>query len=108
MASSPRRNLVWYTMAVAQMFASAFPDAKVTVDRVFTSGNTAIAECTGRGTHGGDFLGIPPTKRPVTTTMCNIVELRDGLIYREREYFDMANMLAQVGATRLPAQSAGA
>ena len=95
-------------MAVAELFASAFPDARVTVDRVFTSGNTAVAECTGRGTHRGDFLGIAPTNRQVSLKICNVIELRDGLIYREREYFDMATVLGQIGATNLPAHSAHA
>jgi steroid delta-isomerase-like uncharacterized protein len=95
-------------MAVAQLFASAFPDAKVIVDRVFLSGDTAIAECTGRGTHDGDFLGNPASQRPVTVTLCNIIQIRDGLIYREREYFDMATVLAQIGASRLPTRTAGA
>lgn len=94
------------SMAVAELFANAFPDARVVVDRVFTPSGTAIAECTGRGTHGGDFLGIPPTNRPVILKMCNIIELRDGLIYREREYFDIATVLTQIGA--MPAQAARA
>jgi hypothetical protein len=37
------------------MFASAFPDGRVTVDRVFTAGNVAIAERTSRGARAGDF-----------------------------------------------------
>ena len=95
-------------MAVAQMYASAFPDATVTVDRVHTVGNTAIAECTGRGTHGGNFFGHAPTHNPVVTKICNIVEMRDGKVYREREYLDVAGMLSQIGATSLPQRAAGA
>jgi steroid delta-isomerase-like uncharacterized protein len=94
------------SMAVAELFANGFPDARVVVDRVFTSDGAAIAECTGTGTHGGDFLGIAPTNRPVTLKMCNIIEMRDGLIYREREYFDMATVLTQIGA--MPAKAARA
>ena len=95
-------------MAVAQMYASAFPDARVTVDQVHTAGSIAIAECTGSGTHGGNFMGHAATNRPVMTKICNIVEIRNGLVYREREYLDIAGMLAQIGALQLPERAAGA
>jgi steroid delta-isomerase-like uncharacterized protein len=93
---------------VARMFAAAFPDATLTVDNVYVAGNVVIAEMTGRGTHGGDLMGIAPTHRAVTIKICNVMELRDGKIHREREYFDMASMLAQLGVSSIPAHAASA
>jgi limonene-1,2-epoxide hydrolase len=29
--------------------------------------------------------------------VCNVLEVRDGKIYREREYMDMATMMVQLG-----------
>src|SRR5205807_1780643 len=95
------------SIAVARLFASAFPDGTLEVERVHVAGDVAIAEMTGRGTHGGDFLGIAPTNRPVTVKICNVIELRDGKASREREYFDMASIFAQLGVSKLPAQVAG-
>ncbi len=86
-------------IAVGQMFANAFPDGRIAIKRVHTTGNTAIVEFEGRGTHEGDFMGVRPTNRKVTIPVCNVIEIRDGKIFAEREYMDMAHMLQQLGVT---------
>jgi steroid delta-isomerase-like uncharacterized protein len=92
---------------MAQMFALAFPDGRLEVQRVYTQGNTAIAEMVGRGTHRGKLMGVAPTGREVEILICNVVELRDGKIYREREYMDMLTLMSQIGAMTLPGEAAG-
>ena len=94
-------------LAVAQLFANAFPDGRLTVRQSYTAGNTAIAEMIGTGTQNGEFLGIAPTGRSISITICNVMELKDGKIYREREYFDMLTIMTQLGAVRAPGQAAG-
>ena len=79
-----------------------FPTAASTSSTSRRLGDTVLVEFIGRGTHRGDFMGIAPTGRPVTIPVCNVLELRDGKIYREREYIDMANILVQIGVTRVP------
>lgn len=93
---------------VARMWASAFPDGTLEVRRVFTQGNTAIAEMVGRGTHNGSLMGIAPTGKPVEIVICNVVELRDGKVYREREYLDMMSIMNQIGAVTAPGKAAKA
>jgi steroid delta-isomerase-like uncharacterized protein len=94
-------------LGVAQLYAKAFPDATLEVKRVYTQGDTAIAEMFAQGTHGGDLMGLPATGKPVQITICNVMELRDGQVLREREYMDMFSMLAQIGAVGAPGQAAG-
>jgi steroid delta-isomerase-like uncharacterized protein len=94
-------------LGVAQMYASVFPDGKLTVKRVYSQGDVAIAEMVARGTHGGSLMGIAPSGREVVILICNVIELRDGRIYREREYMDMLSMMQQIGVTSLP-RTAGA
>jgi steroid delta-isomerase-like uncharacterized protein len=89
-------------IAIAQMYAVAFPDGRLEVQRVYTQGDTAIAEMTARGTHGGELMGNAPTGKAVEITICNIMELRNGKIHREREYMDMLTLMSQVGAVNLP------
>jgi len=81
----------------AYIYAQAFPDSQMEIKQVYIQGDTAIAEIVARGTHQGDLLGIPPTGRPVEINICNVMELRDGKIYREREYMDRLTMLEQLG-----------
>ena len=95
-------------LGVAQMFASAFTDGVLTVKRVYVQGDTAIAEMVGTGTHNGEFMGIAPTGRQVAITICNVIEMRDGKAYREREYMDMLAMMSQIGVLSLPARAKSA
>ncbi|MGH9658377.1 MAG: ester cyclase [Bryobacteraceae bacterium] len=85
-------------VAVAQGYAAAFPDGRVEIRNSYTSGNVAIAEYRARGTHGGELLGVAATGRPVDIVICNVIEMRDGKVYREREYVDLYAILQQIGA----------
>lgn len=91
-------------VAIGQMFATAMPDAKIDIRRIHSAGSdVAVTEFMGRGTHQGEFMGIPPTGRQATMPVCNVIELRDGKIYAEREYMDMLHLLQQIGAAPIPA-----
>ena len=43
------------------------------------------------------LMGLAPTGRKVAIPVCNVIEVRDGKVYAEREYFDSANLMAQLG-----------
>src|SRR3990172_6984080 len=88
-------------LAIGQMFATAFPDGKIDVQKITTAGDSfAIAEFTGRGTHTGDLMGIAPTGRQISIPVC---EVRDGKIHAERQYMDMLTMMQQLGVAPVPA-----
>jgi steroid delta-isomerase-like uncharacterized protein len=84
-------------VAVLKMWANGFPDARIDIQNIKESGDTVVVEFVGRGTHRGDLMGMAPTGKQVNIPVCNILELRDGKVYREREYMDMATMMAQLG-----------
>ncbi|MDP2674101.1 MAG: ester cyclase [Dehalococcoidia bacterium] len=90
-------------LAVGQMFATAFPDGRIDVQSIHAAGNVAIVEFIGRGSHTGDLMGIAPTGRQMTMPVCDILEIRDGKIYAEREYMDMLHMMQQLGVAPAPA-----
>ncbi len=90
-------------LAVAQMFATAFPDSRIEIRRILDCGSCATAEITGRGTHRGDLMGIAPTGRQAALPVCNILEIRDGKIYAEHEYMDMLVLMQQLGVAPAPA-----
>jgi len=90
---------------LAKMYANAFPDGKLEAKNVFGTGETAVCEFVARGTHRGELKGIKPTGRRVEINVCNVIELRDGKCYREREYMDMLTMMVQIGVVQPPATS---
>jgi steroid delta-isomerase-like uncharacterized protein len=93
---------------VAKMYANAFPDGKLEVKNSLSSQSISVSEFIARGTHKGDLRGIPPTNKTVEVRIANFMELRDGKIFREREYFDMMTMLVQIGAIKQPLQTSAA
>jgi steroid delta-isomerase-like uncharacterized protein len=89
-------------LAAGQMFATAFPDGRINIKTLRNDGDFVTTEFIGTGTHKGDLMGVGPTNKKVSIPVCNIMELRDGKIYREREYMDMLHMMIQVGAVKPP------
>lgn len=89
------------TRAYNKMWADAFPDGQVTVDRLIESGDHVVVEFTGRGTHTGTLVTsmgqFPPTGRSATLQFCDVLEFRDGKIRGRMTYFDSGSMMAQLG-----------
>lgn len=52
-----------------QGFRTAFSDMHLHVDDMVFSGNKVVTCFTSTGTHDGDFMGIPPTNKPVKNSM---------------------------------------
>ena len=86
-----------------QMYLSAFPDAKSEIRQVHTACDTAVLEFIARGTHTGDLMAIAPTGRKVEMPVCTVLDIRNGKITAEREYFDMLHMMQQLGVAPAPA-----
>lgn len=85
-------------VALAQAYLEAFPDANTEIISIHSEGNVSYGEFVTKGTHTGSLNGIPATGRSVTAPRCNVIEVKDELIYREREYMDMLRVLVQIGA----------
>ena len=92
-------------IAVAQMWANAFSDAKVDIRQIHVAGGVAIVEFQASGTQNGELMGIAATGRKVTMPVCMVVEVKDGKIVAEREYMDMAHMMQQLGVMPVPAHA---
>jgi steroid delta-isomerase-like uncharacterized protein len=95
-------------MSVDQMIGgfgaafSSFPDARVELGTVVADGDHVAFEMTWTGTHEGplampDGSELPPTRRRVSFGVSVMLELRDGLIHRERQYYDNLGVLDQLG-----------
>lgn len=80
-----------------EMFA-AVPDARLEVRRVVAADDVVTVEWTMRGTFSGDsFQGIRATGKPVEIEGVDVVEVRDGLQYRNSIYYDGATFARQIG-----------
>jgi steroid delta-isomerase-like uncharacterized protein len=81
----------------AAMFRSAFPDLHAEIEDIFGSGDRVAVRLRMRGTHRGEYLGIPATGRPVSYVSHEFYRVADGLIAEEWICSDMASLLRQIG-----------
>jgi len=58
-----------------------------------------------RGTHQGEFMGIPPTGKPVTVTGMSIDRIVGGKFVEGWLNFDALGMLQQLGVIPAPGRA---
>jgi steroid delta-isomerase-like uncharacterized protein len=85
------------SIGVVDMYTSAFPDWSFEIRRSLEMGDVAVIEATLSGTHQNDLPDVPATGKPVTLDVCNVIEVRDGRIYREHDYSDNLSLMRQLG-----------
>lgn len=83
---------------LVMMFRSAFPDWVETVDDVIAEGDKVVIRVTGRGSHEGEFQGIPATGRQVTATGVGIARVQDARIVEAWAAYDALGLMQQLGA----------
>ena len=84
-------------LAIVQMWAGAFPDARINIRNIHVAGDVAIVEFQASGTQDGELMGIAATGRKISMPVCTVLDIKDGKIIAEREYMDMAHMMQQLG-----------
>jgi len=59
---------------------NAFPDRKVTIERVMTKDNSAMVELTWTATHTGEWRGFPATNNRIELPTVDILEFESGKV----------------------------
>lgn len=59
-------------------FRAAFPDIRLTVEEVIAEDDRIAFRSTIRGTHQGEFLGIPATGKRITVGLVDVIHIEDG------------------------------
>ena len=78
-------------------FFKAFPDLNFSIEELYTVGDRVIARLILRGTHKGDWRGIPATGNKFEMSSTFIVRIENGKVVEEREDFDQLGFLQQLG-----------
>lgn len=86
-------------------FYSAFPDLRHTLEDQVAEGDKVVTRITLRGTHRGDFQGIPPTGKQIEFTGVVTDCIRESKIVEHWGLLDMLTLLQQLGAVPTPQQS---
>jgi len=80
-----------------EMMRHAFPDLQARIEDIVAADDRVALRLRFRGTHRGEFLGIPPTGHPVEYVSHEFYRVADGLIAEEWICSDMATLLRQLG-----------
>jgi predicted ester cyclase len=83
-------------------FMAAFPDVYATEYDIAAEGNKVAVRFVVEGTHKGNFMGVAPTGNRVRWDAVDVYHLKDGKIVEEWAGHDIAAILYQLGAIRLP------
>jgi predicted ester cyclase len=81
---------------VIGLYHTVFPDLTLTCDDIVPSGDKVAVRWTAIGTHKGDQLGVPATRRKVTLTGIDIVRIADGRIVERWGEANGLEMMQQI------------
>ena len=83
----------------AAVIRTGFPDLHARSDDLVAEGDRVAARLTFRGTHQGEFLGVPATGRTVEYVSHEFYRFADGLVAEEWICSDLASLQGQLTAS---------
>jgi steroid delta-isomerase-like uncharacterized protein len=86
------------------MFHTGFPDIHVTIEDLVAEGDKVAKKYTCRGTHKGEFAGIPPTGNQVAVPGISIYRIAGGKIAELWMSYDSLGTMQQLGVVPPPGQ----
>ena len=79
-------------------FFTGLPDVSVTMEDLIISGDRVVGRFIYRGTHTGDFLGIPARGKPVEMRSIDIWRVQNGMFVEHWDELNLMQMFQQIGA----------
>lgn len=81
-----------------RMGHAAFPDWDRTIEDMIAKGDRVVIRLAWRGTHKGEYKGIPATGKQVANTAIVIFRIAGGKIVEVWEEADALGLMRQIGA----------
>ncbi len=78
---------------------AAFPDFQVTIEDLLAEEDRVVVHATLRGTHRGDFFGLPATGGTLAVSGLGRYRLAGGRIVEHWCYLDVVALCAQLGVS---------
>lgn len=80
------------------MFFSALPDLHAVIHEQIAEGDKVMTRKSLRSTHQGELFGVPPTGKPISIEVIDILRIRDGKITDHWNLVDRLGLMQQLGA----------
>jgi len=81
----------------ANLYRTAFPDVRLTVEDIIAEGETVTARWSCKGTHKGDLGGIAPTGKHFTISGISIARFTNGKMVEGWVNWDALGLMQQLG-----------
>ena len=85
-------------VALITTWRTAFPDMREACEDLIAEGDKVVGRFIMRGTHSGEFMGVPPTGRSVTMSGIDIVRVAGGRIAEFWYGEHLLELMQQLGA----------
>ena len=79
-------------------YITGFSDREFKILEVVGQGNRLVKHWNFKGTHTGDFFGMPASGNKLNLSGTTMVTMKDGKIAKEQDFFDMMSMVSQLSA----------
>ncbi|HWQ19038.1 MAG TPA: ester cyclase [Methanotrichaceae archaeon] len=76
---------------------AAFEHLSVTIEDMIAEGDRVACRFTARGVHKGEFMGLPPTGKPIIMTGIEIFRINDGKIAELWGEANLMGLMVQLG-----------
>jgi len=78
-------------------YLTGFSDAEFSFVDIFAQGDKLVKHWSFKGTHDGEMFGIPATNNKLEISGTTLVEMKDGKVFKEQDFFDQLSFLSQLG-----------
>jgi predicted ester cyclase len=89
--------------AFYSMLMAAIPGGQLAGDDILQDGNKVVVRFTLKGKHGGEFLGVPATGKPVVLSGQTILRFDGTKVVERWQTADLLGAMVQIGAIPAPA-----
>ena len=77
-------------------YLNGFSNIEFTIIDAFGQGDKIVKHWNFKGVHTGVFFGIPATGNKLDLSGTTLVEMKNGKIAKEQDFFDMQSMISQL------------
>ncbi len=79
-------------------YLTGFSDIEFTILDAIGQGDRLVKHWNFKGTHTGEFFGIPASGNKLNLSGTTLVTMKDGKIAKEQDFFDVMSMVKQLTA----------
>lgn len=84
-------------LSIVSNFMTAFPNLTFEIDDIVADGDRVASRMTARGTHTGEYMGVPATGRSVSCSVFGIARVADGKLVEHWGVTDELHLIEQIG-----------